>query len=99
MKECHKIKFGGYCLSKVFQYCDNKENVKYLDWLTVSFIYKDAYKEIWHVCTYLDTDYYDLNDSILDIPEECMDVGSYKESQEIVKCKVALNYVQLWAIL
>lgn len=95
MNKCHEITFGGYCLSKVFQYCDNKENKNRLDWLTVSFVYNDAYKEIWRVCTYLDTEYYDPDDSVLDIPE-CMAVGSYKEAQEIVKCKIALNRVQLF---
>jgi hypothetical protein len=95
MKECHKIKFGGYCVSRVFQYCDRKENKKGLDWITLSYVYNDVYKEIWRVCTYLDTDYFDPDDFILDIPE-CMSERSYKEVQEIVKCKIALNCVQLF---
>jgi hypothetical protein len=91
----HKIKFGGYCLSKAFQYCDRKENRNSIDWITCSYIYNDAYKEIWRVCTYLDTDYYDPDDSILDIPQ-CMAEGSYKQAKEVVKCKISLNRVQMF---
>ena len=94
MEECHEIKFSGYCLSKVYVYCDDKENAKSLDWHMVSFIYKEAYKEIWRVCTYLQMDFYDPSEATLDLPY-CMSSGSYLEAEELVKCKLALNRVSL----
>ena len=90
MTEYHEIKFGGYCLSKVLAYCNQKENVRSLDWVTVSFMYKEAYKEIWRVCTYLDTDFYDPTDSTLDLPD-CMATSSYLEAKDLMQCKIVLN--------
>lgn len=95
MNDCHEIKFGGYCLSKVLVFCEDKENSKSLDWVIGKCVYNEAYKEIWRVCTYLETDYYDPTDSTLDVPD-CMANSSYKEAQEIVRCKMALNRVQTY---
>jgi hypothetical protein len=46
MVNCHEVKFGRYCVSKVFQFCSNKDNASMLDWYGAEHIYKDAYKEI-----------------------------------------------------
>jgi hypothetical protein len=92
MDECHEIKFSGYCLAKVFVFCEDVDNAKSLDWHMVSYIYKDAYKEILRVCTYLATDLYDPSEEELDLPY-CMESASYLEAEELVKCKLALNRV------
>ena len=90
---CHEVKFGRYCVSKVFQFCANKDNASMLDWYGAEHIYKDAYKEIWRVCTYLDTEYYDPSDAVLDIPE-CMLTSSFMEAKEIVRSQMSLNSIR-----
>jgi hypothetical protein len=92
MDECHEIKFSGYCLAKVYVFCEDVDNAKSLDWHMVSYIYRDAYKEILRVCTYLATDLYDPSEEELDLPY-CMESASYLEAKELVKCKLAQNRV------
>ena len=92
MRKCHETKFGGYVVSTVLAFCKDEENVRGLNWTIGNQVYKDAYKEILRVCTYLKTDYYDPCKDTLILPE-CMASSSYLVAQDIVQSQVALNKV------
>ena len=92
MRKCHETKFGGYVVSTVLAFCKDEENVRGLNWTIGNQVYKDAYKEILRVCTYLKTDYYDPCKDTPVLPE-CMASSSYLVAQDIVQSQVALNKV------
>ena len=95
-RQCHNKVLGGYCVSKVFEYCDNKDNILDLDWdYCGKSIYEDAYKEIWRTITYLNTDVYDPSTEVLSIPQ-CMVCESMAEAKKVIECKNYLKRVEMF---